>query len=80
MQTVRDTVKPGGHVIVAAFALDGPTRCSNLDVVQYGPEQLQDELGDTFSLLETRAETHMTPWKSEQKFVYCLFQRNSQAS
>jgi len=76
---VRDTVKAGGHVIIATFALEGPTRCSNLDVVQYGPEQLQDELGYDFRLLETRVEMHHTPWNSEQKFVYCLFRHDPES-
>jgi hypothetical protein len=76
MQTVRDTVVAGGHVIIAAFALDGPTRCSNLDIMQHSPETLQDELGDAFVLVESCAETHVTPWNSEQKFVYCRFKRS----
>ena len=73
MQTVRATVAPGGHVIIATFALDGPTRCSNLDVMQHSPESLQDELGDSFTLVATRTETHLTPWNSEQRFIYCMF-------
>ncbi len=58
---------------MATFALDGPTRCSNLDVVQYSPALLHDELGDDFVMLETQTETHITPWNSPQAFVYCLF-------
>jgi SAM-dependent methyltransferase len=30
-------VKPGGHVIVATFAADGPTQCSGLPVVRSAP-------------------------------------------
>jgi hypothetical protein len=29
VQAVRDSVRPGGHVIVAAFGPDGPLKCSN---------------------------------------------------
>ena len=34
----RRAVRPNGHVIVASFGPDGPTRCSGLDVVRYSPE------------------------------------------
>jgi ubiquinone/menaquinone biosynthesis C-methylase UbiE len=33
-EVVLRAVKPGGHVIVAAFAEDGPTRCSGLPAMR----------------------------------------------
>ncbi len=70
VQTVRSAVKPGGHVIVATFGLDGPLRCSGLDVVRYSAESLHDEFGQEFQLLESARETHQTPFGTEQKFIY----------
>src|SRR5262245_39172948 len=35
VRQVARSVKPGGHVIVAAFGPEGPTQCSGLDVVRY---------------------------------------------
>lgn len=64
-------VKPGGHVIVATFASDGPTQCSGLEVVRYDPESLHDAFGDEFRLVESAEETHVTPAGREQHFVYC---------
>ena len=29
------TLKPAGHAVIATFAADGPTRCSNLPVMRY---------------------------------------------
>ncbi|MDB5854771.1 MAG: Methyltransferase type 12, partial [Herminiimonas sp.] len=37
VRQVKSAVRPGGHVIVATFGLDGPLQCSGLDVVRYGP-------------------------------------------
>lgn len=71
VQTVRSAVKPGGHVIVATFGLDGPLRCSGLDVLRYSAESLHEEFGQEFQLLESARETHQTPFGTEQKFVYC---------
>ena len=69
-QVIR-AVKPGGHVIVATFAPDGPEHCSGLPVARYDPDQLHDEFGPAFELLETASEEHRTPWGSIQHFVYC---------
>jgi ubiquinone/menaquinone biosynthesis C-methylase UbiE len=71
VNAVKEAVKPGGHVIVATFASDGPERCSGLPVVRYEPESLRDEFGDSFTLLDSTRETHHTPFGTEQKFIYC---------
>jgi ubiquinone/menaquinone biosynthesis C-methylase UbiE len=68
---VRRAVKAGGHVIVATFAADGPTQCSGLDVMRYDAAGLHGAFGAGFALLESAHETHVTPWSSEQRFVYC---------
>ncbi|MBF0424464.1 MAG: class I SAM-dependent methyltransferase [Magnetococcales bacterium] len=68
-------LKPRGHAIIATFAIDGPTRCSNLEIVRYTPEALHQELGPQFELLETITETHITPSNKKQSFVYCRFRR-----
>ena len=46
-------VKPGGHVIVGAFGLDGPSKCSGLDVARYDAGLLHGEFGTGFRLMET---------------------------
>lgn len=71
VQMVRHSVKPGGHVIVATFAPDGPERCSGLEVVRYSPETLHHEFGQGFEVVESTLETHHTPFNTEQKFIYC---------
>lgn len=71
VQQVMKSVKPGGHVIVATFAPDGPEQCSGLPVARYAPDQLHGEFGPSFELLEHASEEHKTPWGSVQHFVYC---------
>ena len=75
IQAVRHAVKPGGHVIVATFALDGPPQCSGLDVTRYSPDSLHHEFGEDFQLLISTRETHVTPFGTEQKFIYCYCRR-----
>jgi ubiquinone/menaquinone biosynthesis C-methylase UbiE len=71
VRQVMRSVKPGGHVIVATFAPDGPEQCSGLPVARYAPDQLHGEFGPAFELLEHSSEAHQTPWGSVQHFVYC---------
>ncbi|HWR76171.1 MAG TPA: class I SAM-dependent methyltransferase [Thiobacillus sp.] len=68
---VLKSVKPGGHVIVAAFGPGGPLQCSGLDVMRYAPDALHAEFGAPFRLLGHQTETHRTPAGQEQEFVYC---------
>ena len=71
VRQVAHAVKPGGHVIVAAFGPEAPTKCSGLDVVRYGPESLHGEFGTSFRLVKHLTELHRTPTGSIQQFTYC---------
>jgi len=64
-------VKPGGHVIVAAFGPQGPLQCSGLNVVRYDPDALHGEFGTGFRLVRHLTELHRTPAGSIQQFTYC---------
>lgn len=77
VRTVFRSVKPGGHVIVATFAEDGPEKCSGLPVMRYRPDELHDQFGEAFTLLQHRKEAHHTPSGSVQQFVYCYCRRVS---
>ena len=68
-------LKPGGQLIMATFAEDGPEQCSGLPVCRYSPDALAAELGPAFELLEHRRELHHTPGGKEQAFKYCRFRR-----
>jgi SAM-dependent methyltransferase len=65
-------VRPGGHLIVASFGPDGPSRCSGLEVVRYSPDTMHAEFGRGFRLLDSMREDHHTPSGTVQAFVYCL--------
>jgi SAM-dependent methyltransferase len=69
---VHRSVRPGGHVLVATFAGDGPARCSGLLVDRYSPDRLHAEFGPEFRLLASEREDHLTPQGAHQPFIYCL--------
>jgi len=68
----RRAVRVGGHVLVATFAEDGPTRCSGLEVVRYSPTALHAQFGTGFTFLGGEREEHRTPAGDSQAFTYCL--------
>ena len=69
---VKRAVKPGGFVLVATFAEDGPTHCSGLPVMRYSADELHSEFGESFKLVNHEKESHHTPKGAVQKFIYCL--------
>lgn len=71
IESVERSLKPGGHIIVASFAPDGPTKCSGLDVMRYSPEGMHAVFGSSFQLVESYRESHETPFATQQQFVYC---------
>ncbi|MCS3731397.1 class I SAM-dependent methyltransferase [Bradyrhizobium betae] len=72
---LRSAVAPGGQVIIATFAPDGPEKCSGLPVQRHDSASLAAELGPEFEPVETRSETHHTPWDSTQAFQFSRFRR-----
>jgi len=70
VDVLNKSLKPGGHLIIAAFAVGGPEKCSGLDIVQYDEDKMSAALGNNFKLLESRNEIHVTPTNIEQRFTY----------
>lgn len=75
VERLRSAVAPDGQVIIATFAPDGPEKCSGLPVQRHDSASLSAELGPEFELVETRSETHHTPWHSTQAFQFSRFRR-----
>ena len=76
VEVLKQSLLSGGHLVIAAFAIGGPTQCSGLDIVQYDAIKLLDELGSGFELLEEFYELHLTPAEKEQKFNYFHFKKS----
>ena len=72
---LTQSVSVGGHAVIGSFALDGPEKCSGLEVRRYDGPKLALELGPQFSLLKSASEIHVTPWGKQQSFQFSLFKR-----
>lgn len=75
VECLREALRPGGHAIIATFALDGPERCSGLPVIRYDAASLGEVLGSAFNLVESRRHDHHTPMGSTQRFQFSMFRR-----
>jgi 2-polyprenyl-3-methyl-5-hydroxy-6-metoxy-1,4-benzoquinol methylase len=68
-------VRPGANIVISTFGVDGPDRCSGLDVVRYDAKSLHAEFGICFDLVESFAEFHQTPFGTMQQFQYCCLKK-----
>lgn len=71
---VRRFLNPNGYVIIAAFSVNGPKRCSGLEVRRYSENSLKEVFCD-FEHIKSFEEEHQTPWGTKQAFVYNLFRK-----
>jgi trans-aconitate methyltransferase len=78
--TYRDlaasTVTPGGFLIIATFAHDGPPHCSGLPVERYGSAELAAVFASHFTAHLADDEQQHTPWGAVQHFTWLVLQRD----
>lgn len=74
-QTLQKALKPNGYAVIATFAINGPLKCSGLEIVQYDAELIRQELGGSFELINQIQEIHVTPQNKHQLFNYFVFKR-----
>lgn len=70
LDALRAAVAPGGAVVVAAFAPDGPEQCSGLPTARYSADELAASLGEELELAAARVEHHTTPAGAVQPFTW----------
>ncbi len=74
VELVKRFLKPGGYLIVSTFSLNGPKKCSGLNIKQYSQDSMKKLFGD-FEYIKSFEEEHITPWRDSQIFVYGVFRK-----
>lgn len=64
-----------GNMIIGTFSESGPLRCSGLEIKQYTEDTLADIFQENFDRQSCLRENHVTPFNTEQNFVFCSFKR-----
>ena len=75
LNRLNDSLTIGGHFIVTAFALNGPEKCSGLQVCRYDVRGLESLLRDRFTLWNNCEYSPVTPMGNTQQFTWAVFQK-----
>jgi hypothetical protein len=73
---LHNSVVIGGYVLIAEFTYGGASKCSGLPVKHYNLEEIQNYLGQDFSLVESFAYDYINPAGQIRPYIYTLFKRN----
>lgn len=64
-----------GFMSIGTFSENGPNKCSGLDIKQYSESDLENQLTKGFSKIKCVTENHITPFNTEQNFLFCSFKK-----
>ena len=63
------------NLIIGAFSDNGPLKCSGLEITQYSKNKMSEAFNAGFEPIKCIRETHQTPFKTTQDFVFCSFKK-----
>ncbi|MFC7348188.1 class I SAM-dependent methyltransferase [Chryseobacterium zhengzhouense] len=62
-------------LIIGTFSVNGPQKCSGLPIVQYDEDRLKAIFSESFELVKSFTEDHITPFNTVQNFIFCQFKK-----
>ena len=74
-KNINSFVKIGGHVILAEFSKTGALKCAGLNVHRYSLEELTNNLGADFQLINHLETNFINPRGDLRPYIYGLFKR-----
>jgi len=77
MANLNQSLSSSGYAIIGTFSLNGPNKCSGLDVVQYDENKIKLELPETLELIESTISTHIIPSGTEQEYMYFIIKHKN---
>ena len=69
-------IQPSGYLIISTFSMNGPKKCSGLDIMQYSDDSIKKTFQKDFSHIRSFEEIHTTPFDTKQSLLFTLFKRN----
>lgn len=73
--TAAQSVRSGGHLVMATFANDGPEQCSGLPTMRYSADELATTFSPAFEMVSSQRHEHVTPWNTTQPFTWVVLRR-----
>ncbi|MCW8986854.1 MAG: class I SAM-dependent methyltransferase, partial [Gammaproteobacteria bacterium] len=77
MTTLDKNLAVNGRAIIGAFSLNGPEKCSGLEIVQYDADKMKSVLAHDLELVDTITDTHVMPNGSTQEFMYFIIKHKA---
>ncbi len=74
-KNVQKIVKQGGFVLLAEFSIMGAKQCAGLEVHRYSLTEMQQRLGDSFTLIDAEDYNYINPFGDKRPYLYALFQK-----
>lgn len=69
-------IKPGGYLIISTFSVNGPKKCSGLDITQYSENSIKKTFAERFEHIKSFEEVHITPFNTKQNFIWSVFKKS----
>lgn len=77
INTVHQSIKPNGILILGTFSEQGPKKCSGIEIKQYSENSMTSLLSNFFQKIRCITIDHQTPFDTIQNFIFCSFKKIS---
>jgi 2-polyprenyl-3-methyl-5-hydroxy-6-metoxy-1,4-benzoquinol methylase len=68
-------ISGNGILVLGTFSVDGPKKCSSLEIRQYSEESMSGKFEKYFKRVKCITEDHKTPFNTIQNFLFCSFKK-----
>ena len=72
---VNNSVNSQGNLIVSTFSINGPLKCSGLQISQYNKNSISELFKEEFKLSYSETSVHQTPFNTNQEFIFNIFSK-----
>ena len=70
------SLNSNGILIVGTFSVNGPFKCSGIEITQYSEESMLDQFKSKFEKVNCFTIDHTTPFNTIQNFLFCSFKKS----
>lgn len=75
IETARQNINSSGVLVIGTFSVQGPEKCSGLEIKQYSERTMTERLENFFKKIKCITVDHKTPFDTIQNFVFCSFRK-----
>lgn len=76
VETAQQYILPSGVLVIGTFSMQGPNKCSGMEVKQYSEESMTHLLKNYFEKIKCIRVEHKTPFGIFQNFIFCSFRKS----